>query len=364
MSNKIGRNEKCPCGSGKKYKHCCIDQATTSPFVQNQAKLLDIIELVRQHTRKPDLKICMHPQKDTCDERIIKAHSIHKAGILSRISKNGKVMMIDFNIEKGEAEKFDVNLGEEGNNKATTFRNFCAKHDKTLFQEIEDKEYQQSLKQNFLFAFRAFALEHYKKQVSFNAYLELSKDDAYRFAEEFLQTAMLGMTMALSDFGYEKELFENGIINEDYNWLDTSVLTLDHEAKLAVSTVLELNYDLKGNRLNNLEDPKRVKRIFFSIFPQAGKTHILFSWLKEDASFFENFKAQLLSLTQHQIKNFINNAVPCYTEHFVLHPDLWNSHSPVQKRKLIEKFLKTMIPTKIRADLLSETDYDLCKTDF
>ena len=20
---KIGRNEKCPCGSGKKYKHCC-----------------------------------------------------------------------------------------------------------------------------------------------------------------------------------------------------------------------------------------------------------------------------------------------------------------------------------------------------
>lgn len=22
-SNKIGRNERCPCGSGKKYKNCC-----------------------------------------------------------------------------------------------------------------------------------------------------------------------------------------------------------------------------------------------------------------------------------------------------------------------------------------------------
>ena len=22
-NKKIGRNEKCPCGSGKKYKHCC-----------------------------------------------------------------------------------------------------------------------------------------------------------------------------------------------------------------------------------------------------------------------------------------------------------------------------------------------------
>ncbi len=25
---KIGRNEPCPCGSGKKYKQCCADKAT------------------------------------------------------------------------------------------------------------------------------------------------------------------------------------------------------------------------------------------------------------------------------------------------------------------------------------------------
>ena len=24
---KIGRNEPCPCGSGKKYKHCCLNKA-------------------------------------------------------------------------------------------------------------------------------------------------------------------------------------------------------------------------------------------------------------------------------------------------------------------------------------------------
>lgn len=24
MPKKIGRNEPCPCGSGKKYKHCCL----------------------------------------------------------------------------------------------------------------------------------------------------------------------------------------------------------------------------------------------------------------------------------------------------------------------------------------------------
>ena len=25
MSNKTGRNDPCPCGSGKKYKQCCAD---------------------------------------------------------------------------------------------------------------------------------------------------------------------------------------------------------------------------------------------------------------------------------------------------------------------------------------------------
>jgi len=25
---KIGRNDPCPCGSGKKYKKCCLDKTT------------------------------------------------------------------------------------------------------------------------------------------------------------------------------------------------------------------------------------------------------------------------------------------------------------------------------------------------
>jgi len=26
MNSKVGRNEKCPCGSGKKFKKCCLDE--------------------------------------------------------------------------------------------------------------------------------------------------------------------------------------------------------------------------------------------------------------------------------------------------------------------------------------------------
>jgi hypothetical protein len=49
---KIGRNEPCPCGSGKKYKHCCLplDQAgrTVSPMARMKVSLLAEIEKIQR----------------------------------------------------------------------------------------------------------------------------------------------------------------------------------------------------------------------------------------------------------------------------------------------------------------------------
>lgn len=32
MTKKVGRNDPCPCGSGKKYKSCCGQQGTKKKF--------------------------------------------------------------------------------------------------------------------------------------------------------------------------------------------------------------------------------------------------------------------------------------------------------------------------------------------
>lgn len=39
MEQKIGRNDPCPCGSGKKYKNCCINKPVSKPL-PFKAKLL------------------------------------------------------------------------------------------------------------------------------------------------------------------------------------------------------------------------------------------------------------------------------------------------------------------------------------
>lgn len=48
---KIGRNQPCPCGSGKKYKHCCLvsvqPQAPTSEADRMRVSLLAAIEKVQ-----------------------------------------------------------------------------------------------------------------------------------------------------------------------------------------------------------------------------------------------------------------------------------------------------------------------------
>ena len=42
---KIGRNDPCPCGSGKKYKHCCLDRADQH---DEESPTRQVIEEIRE----------------------------------------------------------------------------------------------------------------------------------------------------------------------------------------------------------------------------------------------------------------------------------------------------------------------------
>ena len=56
---KIGRNQPCPCGSGKKYKHCCYDAAQQQSvemnselahiLATNPSLTMDELNVVAQH---------------------------------------------------------------------------------------------------------------------------------------------------------------------------------------------------------------------------------------------------------------------------------------------------------------------------
>ena len=86
---KIGRNDPCPCGSGKKYKKCCLGKEDNPEYLDPQ----NIPRLYKEMRKKAQFKECIYPDKSCCSEKIIKAHSIQNNKILARISDNGKVYM-------------------------------------------------------------------------------------------------------------------------------------------------------------------------------------------------------------------------------------------------------------------------------
>ena len=39
---KTGRNERCPCGSGKKYKKCCLNRSNTVVVIQENLNVIGL----------------------------------------------------------------------------------------------------------------------------------------------------------------------------------------------------------------------------------------------------------------------------------------------------------------------------------
>jgi len=44
MSSKTGRNDPCPCGSGQKYKRCCLARAEAARLARMEPLLFEALE--------------------------------------------------------------------------------------------------------------------------------------------------------------------------------------------------------------------------------------------------------------------------------------------------------------------------------
>jgi hypothetical protein len=150
---KIGRNAQCPCGSGIKYKKCCLNKS----YEQKLAEA--VLASTKNIKREAQIKQCLHPNQSECSEKIVKAHAIQNNRILNKISENGIVVTLD-----GASNLVFQTSDIKGRGIATTFTGFCAYHDKVFFQDIEDKEFNGTEKQIFLLTYRTMAWHYHKKQ--------------------------------------------------------------------------------------------------------------------------------------------------------------------------------------------------------
>jgi hypothetical protein len=100
MVNKVGRNDPCPCGSGKKYKNCCKrkEQGNVAPAMPGRPRQHEIDEEALIHIRN------MFPNGWTLEE----VKRDYGKDLRAEIFANGKATGLEFVIQSKGHERFTV----------------------------------------------------------------------------------------------------------------------------------------------------------------------------------------------------------------------------------------------------------------
>ncbi len=350
------RNDPCFCGSGKKYKKCCLYKSKVKENVMPKDDI-EMKKLISKKMSDARIKQCIHPKQDECEGKIVNAHSIQNNRILRALSEGGEVKMFKPDIKGG----LNIAITDIGRGKATTFTGFCGYHDKNTFQPIEDREYQGTEEQKFLFAYRAFAFEYHKKHEQVNVLKNSIKENPELLHRKQFKEHFYGNELALRDFEWAKEKFDRAIMEKSYDILDGINFTISGRARVAVCSSYYLCYDLAEKIINDLSSlsENRLKPFFINIFPGVFNTYIMLMWFKEDAACYGSFKRQFLGLKLRDQLKVLNNIIPLYSENFVISPALWNSFSFTEQKE-IEIVYSTLYDVGPK-DLVTDRSYNLFK---
>lgn len=291
--------------------------------------------------RRSRIKKCFIDD-DSCSSRIIRAHSIQNNRILSKIAENGHVIQIkSSNLDFS----FSVDSVEVGRKIATIATNFCEFHDASVFTEIELKNYKKyNDQQEFLYAYRAFAKEYHAKHEAKNMFRE-ALDHQNIKNNEIIKQMIQGNMIALNQMESERKIINNALKKSNFKYFDTYILEFRGTHGLAVSSVFDMEYDFKGNQINNLLDfEKKTKLIFLTVFPQGQKTFVLFSFYRKYRKIFSSVWQQISSQDTQQRQIMISNLILAYVENFVLSPSLWKNLSSEEKHTIKGFFMESLEP--------------------
>lgn len=322
---KIGRNEPCPCGSGKKYKKCCLTKS-------DEQRLAEAVLRSSQNLKnEAHIKQCLHPNKDECDEKIIKAHAIQNNRILNKISEKGMIVSMD-----GVQHLVLQTAETKGRKVATVFTGFCRYHDKTLFQEIEDKPFTCTSKQLFILTYRTMAWHYHKKQEQINAtciqYEKLRKEGFDLAKSDDYIDYLTMLSAGNSDNEIEKRQFDKYLLEENFDVISSVIWEIPYEVSFAVSMMTELEHDIKGNILNDMLGDEPTSKIYLNIFPADRKSFCIWSWLKDKNNCYKEFAHQFEQLSIVDRENYFNNYLPRWTDSIVISPRLWDYwKQPIQE---------------------------------
>lgn len=334
----LGRNDKCWCGSNLKFKRCHKDREREQPISKG--------EVIQYEQNISKREACYAPQELKLEcTNIIKAHTVSKSSGLSDIADNtNHVLGLKQNLVSFQKSKGKLRFERIGINKASTFRGFCAKHDKQLFSCFEDISFIGTQGQCTALTYRSVAKEIYAKEnaleiAGFIKKMHKGKSLIFQInIQEHNFFYQLGLEAAINELyiiknDVDSELLSRG--NSSYNFL---VIESSSPIPVVVSSVINPTKDFNGKSIQDLSDLSvKPEYLVFNAFSSAGKGFVVFSWLKK-AKIIDRFIQSLLSIDNSEMYSYLVNLFFSSTENSFISPSWWEDLSDIQRSKIEELF--------------------------
>lgn len=348
--------EICPCGSDKKFKFCCYQKARNSkPKDYSNYTLSRRSHEINKHWDNTDFKCCFATDKENCSPIIKDAHAIQNNRILNRISEGGHLYSIRTNFNNGFPEAIFKQISR---NKASTFFGFCDTHDTELFKPIEVTPYIGTKKQNFLLAFRAFALEYHMKMRALENFRNLFKENPSLLLQpEAVRSYKVAKTDVM-DYDHNYNLLSGYIAEENFSSIRTFSKTLDFEINFAACSFFAVATDFEGNVLNDIHDLdiEIMPEIYLNIFPVEGESHIVLSYDRKYDYMYESYFEQLEKVDMNDLLSHLSYLVIEYTENIYFKPSWVDSFSEKKKKSILDSFRSSMMPFE-KLKLMNNDNY-------
>lgn len=337
---KMGRNQKCWCGSGLKFKHCHFERENAKPL--SKGKILEYENTVSNR----EYCYCPTDLRYECDQ-VIKAHTISKVSGLTHIADNtNHVLGLKQNLSQFIKNSRKPKFERLGVNKASTFKGFCKKHDKILFSSFEDSYFIGELDQCYALTFRSVAKELYAKEnalqiARFMKRIDNGRPIAYQvYLQEYLQMYTLGLKTAISELYRIKENLDHKLLNRKFKPYSFLVLESTSPLPIVTSSIVNPTHDFNGNFLQDLTDLHIIpQHLCFNSFSSNGKSFVILSWL-QDAKVVEKFIQSFLEIDDEDIFSALIYLFLNFAENTFISPNWWQQLSSTQLNE-IEKMFAT-----------------------
>lgn len=307
-----------------------------------KGKKQEFLKFYASLRREAAIKECtLLNNHNECDGKIVNAHSIQRGKILQSISKNGQVFELAFEI--AEEEKPTIQFKEVGIKKFSTFSGFCQKHDKTIFQPIEDQAFTNSSEQKMIYSYRAITKELHTKKESRRLNSIYAKDPIKSI--QLIQD--INDLKRLSDFIYSK------LVSEEFDDVIHYSFVLNEFYPIACNSIFIPYFDMEGNEVFNSHEYMRIQKtslpvedspfIILNIFPEGGNTYVLVSHVVSRINDFR-FLRSIFDMPIDKFTDAISQLMLTYCENVGFNPDYVNTKfSSQEKQKIQEFFMNTML---------------------